>query len=296
MIRPVCSAIGTNSLGPTMPNSRVIPARERLDADDPARAQVGLRLVVELDLALVDRRSAGRRRAPGGAASGGRARARRSRGRGRTAWPSTSRCRRAAAASRCPRRARGAARCRCWRRSRARMPSSTNGSRRCASRLLGDDVGVARGGRRAGAGRRTRRRRGGRPCRSRAARRCRRRETSSSRQVAHVVAERVVDLLEVIEVHDHHHGGCSPLRRPARTACSMRSRNSSRFGQAGERVVQRLVLLGDRLAAAAVDGEDRQEEQQRSPAARNRRRARRSAPGRASGRWSRPGRTGRVAR
>ena len=32
--------------------------------------------------------------------------------------------------------------------------------------------------------------------------------------------------------------------------------------QAGERVVQRLVLLRDRLAATAVDGEDRQEEQQ----------------------------------
>ena len=53
-----------------------------------------------------------------------------------------------------------------------------------------------------------------------------------------------------------------PLRRPARTAWSIRSRKSSRFGRPGQRVVQRLVLLRDRLAATAVDGEDRQEEQQ----------------------------------
>jgi hypothetical protein len=45
----------------------------------------------------------------------------------------------------------------------------------------------------------------------------------------------------------------SPLRRPVAEQLAV--------GQAGERVVERLVLLRDRLATAAVDGEDRQEEQ-----------------------------------
>ena len=150
--------------------------------------------------------------------------------RGRTAWPSTSRCRRAAAASRCPRRAAGAARCRCWRRSRARMPSSTNGSRRCASRCLGDGGRVARRLARAGAGRRTRRRRGGRRCRTRAARRRSRRETSwSSRSPMWWPSVSLISLKwsrsMIITT------AVSPLRRAARTAWSMRSRKSSRFGR-----------------------------------------------------------------
>jgi hypothetical protein len=41
--------------GPDDPELGVVPARERLGADDAARAQVGLRLVVEADLALADR-------------------------------------------------------------------------------------------------------------------------------------------------------------------------------------------------------------------------------------------------
>ena len=43
--------------------------------------------------------------------------------------------------------------------------------------------------------------------------------------VALVVAERVVDLLEVVEVHQHHRAGSSP-----RSASSTRSRNSTRLG------------------------------------------------------------------
>ena len=75
-----------------------------------------------------------------------------------------------------------------------------------------------------------------------------------------VVAERVVDLLEVVEVHDHHGeaavaalGGAHALLDAVAEQHAVR--------QAGERVVQRLVLLGDRLAAAAVDGQQRQEQQ-----------------------------------
>ena len=78
--------------------------------------------------------------------------------------------------------------------------------------------------------------------------------------VAVVMAERVVDLLEVVEVHDHHGraavaalGGAHGLLDAVAEQHAVR--------EAGERVVQRLVLLGDRLAAAAVDRQQRQEQQ-----------------------------------
>ena len=78
--------------------------------------------------------------------------------------------------------------------------------------------------------------------------------------VAVVMAERVVDLLEVVEVHDHHGraavaalGGAHGLLDAVAEEHAVR--------EAGERVVQRLVLLGDRLAAAAVDRQQRQEQQ-----------------------------------
>ncbi len=78
--------------------------------------------------------------------------------------------------------------------------------------------------------------------------------------VAGMVAERVVDLLEVIEV-DQHDGRRTiraaagvddlldlvPEERPVRQPC--------------QRVVDGLVLLGDRLPAASVDGEQWQEQQ-----------------------------------
>ena len=75
-----------------------------------------------------------------------------------------------------------------------------------------------------------------------------------------MVAERVVDLLEVVEV-DQHHGGdaigaAAGVEHLLDAVAEQRA-----VRQAGERVVQRLVLLGDRLAAAAVDGEQRQEQQ-----------------------------------
>ena len=53
-----------------------------------------------------------------------------------------------------------------------------------------------------------------------------------------------------------------PWRRSAaRSALLDAVAEQHAVGQAGERVVQRLVLLGDRLAAAAVDGQQRQEQQ-----------------------------------
>ena len=78
--------------------------------------------------------------------------------------------------------------------------------------------------------------------------------------VAVVVAERVVDLLEVVEVHDHHReAAVAALGGAQRLLDAVAEQHA--VGQAGERVVQRLVLLGDRLAAAAVDGQQRQEQQ-----------------------------------
>ena len=49
--------------------------------------------------------------------------------------------------------------------------------------------------------------------------------------VAVVVAERVVDLLEVVEVHDHHGQRRRGGARRRAAACWMRSRNSTRFGR-----------------------------------------------------------------
>ena len=259
MIRPVCSAIGTNSARADDAELRVIPARERLGADDPARAQVGLRLVVELDLALVDRRAQ---------AAGEREAARRvavelgledARGRGRTAWPSTSRCRRAAGASRCPRRASGTARGRSRRRSPAACPRARTaraGARAGSGRPSVASSGLSTRGSRTPNSSPPRR---ATVSESRSAR-FNRRATSCEQQVAHVVAERVVDLLEVVEIHDHHD---RVLAVAAASADGLIDAVAEQLAvrQAGERVVQRLVLLRDRLAAAAVDGEDRQEEQ-----------------------------------
>ena len=78
--------------------------------------------------------------------------------------------------------------------------------------------------------------------------------------VAGVVAERVVDLLEVIEV-DQHDG-----RRTIRAAAGVHDlldlvAEERPVRQSCEGVVDRLVLLGDRLPASSVDGEQRQEQQ-----------------------------------
>ena len=79
-------------------------------------------------------------------------------------------------------------------------------------------------------------------------------------QVAHVMAERVVDLLEVVEIHDHDHGGVAVAAAGADGLVDPVAEQLA-VREAGERVVQRLVLLGDRFPSTAVDGEDRQEEQ-----------------------------------
>ena len=74
-----------------------------------------------------------------------------------------------------------------------------------------------------------------------------------------VVAERVVDLLEAVEV-DQHHGEPPHRRGSVERLLRTRSANSSRFGQAREGVVQRLVLVGRRVALDLPDREQRQHE------------------------------------
>ena len=54
-IRPCRSPIGRKASGASRPCSRVLPAHERLDAVDRAALEVGLRLVVEDELAALDR-------------------------------------------------------------------------------------------------------------------------------------------------------------------------------------------------------------------------------------------------
>ena len=79
--------------------------------------------------------------------------------------------------------------------------------------------------------------------------------------VARVVAERVVDLLEVVEVDQHH--GRGDVRAAAGGDRLLDAVAEERaVGEPGQRVVQRLVLLRDRGAAAAVDREERQQQQQ----------------------------------
>ena len=54
-MRPDSSASGTNSFGPSSAEDGVLPAHERLDADDPARAHVDLGLVADPQLVAANR-------------------------------------------------------------------------------------------------------------------------------------------------------------------------------------------------------------------------------------------------
>ena len=64
------------------------------------------------------------------------------------------------------------------------------------------------------------------------------------------MAERVVDLLEAVEVHDQH-GQEASSRRARRIACWMRSRKKHAVGKARQRVVESLVLVALRLLRTA---------------------------------------------
>ena len=89
---------------------------------------------------------------------------------------------------------------------------------------------------------------------------CRRGPDLVEEQVAVVVAERVVDLLEAVEVHEHHRDARAvALGGEDRLGGAVAEQRA--VGQPGEVVVQRAVLVHDRVAAALVDRGERQGEQ-----------------------------------
>ena len=78
--------------------------------------------------------------------------------------------------------------------------------------------------------------------------------------VAVVVAERVVDLLEAVEVEQHH--GHARLGAPGDVDGVLGARaEEDAVGQAGQRVVQGEALGDERLAAGALDGDHRQRQE-----------------------------------
>src|SRR4051795_9853813 len=78
--------------------------------------------------------------------------------------------------------------------------------------------------------------------------------------VAVVVAERVVDVLEAVEVDEHHDDGAvAAVRGRDRAARAVGEQHAVR--QPGERVVERQAAADERVRAGALDREERQREQ-----------------------------------
>ena len=152
----------------------------------------------------------------------------------------TSRRRRCAAASSASsRRASAPRRCRCWRRPTSSRPSTIERSAEAVEDPLGDRDRLALVGDVLEQDRELVAAQAGDACprRARIAAAARR----PSRSTASPAAWPSVSLtLEVVEVEEQHRDGAPP-RRARASACSTRSRNSARFGEAGERVVERLV-------------------------------------------------------
>ena len=74
------------------------------------------------------------------------------------------------------------------------------------------------------------------------------------------MAERVVDLLEAVEVHEHDRGAvAAPLGGAERDLGPVAEHHP--VGQVGQRVLEREALADDRLPAGAVDRDERQDEQ-----------------------------------
>ena len=191
------------------PRVGVLPADERLGAHDVARAQVRLRLEVDDELVVGERPPGGdRRRGRGAPASSGPAP--RCTGTGR-APPSTGRA---------PRRPGGGA-CRRRRRARGRpqmptlasisrsIPITVLGRRECVAQLVGE-LGRLPRRRCAGRRRRTRRRRDARRCRPRGPPAESAAPDLLEQMVAALMAERVVDLLEAVEVDQEHRRAFPP--------------------------------------------------------------------------------------
>ena len=230
---------GMNSSG--MINPRV-GWRQRTSASTPTtsrRRQRQLRLVVQLELAALERGAQAAEQRRAGWPSSGRGRRRRSRRRCARPWPGTSRRRRAAAAARRRRRARGTSPRRCWPRARTAVPrggtvvtsavrtrwatSTAAWSSRIGASSTANSSPPSRATRSPGAGADW--------IRSRP--RC-------EQAVADVVAEGVVDLLEPVEVEQAQRDAGSRRGRSRRGRRPSRASRNLRFGRLGQRVVQGL--------------------------------------------------------
>ena len=217
-------------LGHEQAVARVVPAHERLDADDAAGHEVDLGLVVQRELARSRARGAARRRARGGAGSSGPAAARRA----RTPRP-------ASLAEYMAMSARWSSTstwspCSGWQAMPIEppissvSPSTTNGSRSARLERSRRRPGRRRRRARRAAARRTRRRRGGRRCRRCAACVLRRSATSCSSTSPRWWPS--VSLTSLKWSRSMIITAAPPWRRSAaRTACWTRSRNSTRFGR-----------------------------------------------------------------
>ena len=222
-----------NSSGSMIAERRVLPAQQRLDADDAEVVEVVDRLVDETELVA--------RRAP----SGGRTRARCG---GVISvcisgmedlvavlagapWPGTARRRRRAAARRRSAGRRSAMPMLVLTVSGIVAPSSSNGWRITSSSRSAtssgatvewravdqDDELVAAHPRRS--------------CRRRATCVVSRGGHGHEQPVAGLVAERVVDVLEVVEIDEQRRAASCRCRRLRASSCSMRSMISARFGR-----------------------------------------------------------------
>ena len=266
-IRPVFSASGMNSSGPSRPAGRVPPAHQRLDADDRrwSRRRPWAGSAARARRARCPR--AARRAATAARACARRARGRRPRQRPRSSLASYSAMSaRRHAAGRCSSPCSGASAMPTLACTSMRTPAS---GERLAQRPRPAAPPAPRASAGASAGPRRRSTANSSPpsratrCRPRAPTRSRW-PTSMKQQVADVVAEGVVDLLEVVQVDQQHRDGRGGrARRPASAPRSAVQQRAVR--QAGEHVVQGVVLaLGGEIGALAHrrDGQQQQREQQ----------------------------------
>ena len=252
-IRPFSSAIGMNSAGRDLAPLGVAPAQQRLDADDREVAQRDHRLVLEAQLVRARAPGAGRSR-PAGARSRARASPRRTprSGRARAPWPGTSRRRRRGSARR-PARRRGPARCRCWWSRSARSPTARTAGRR--SPRSARRVSIASRSEAMSSSRIPNSSPPNRATVSLERSACFSRGAAAAQQlVAHVVAEAVVDQLEVVEIEEQDRGTATAGGPRRASACSRRSTNRTRLGRPVSGSCTRPVADGvlDRLALERV--------------------------------------------
>ena len=221
------------------PAARVRPAHERLDAAHLAGRDLRLRLVVQDELAARRARRAARRAARAGGGCGGRARAGRPRGRCACAWPRTSRRRRAAAARARRRACSGKSAMPMLASMCTRIPPTRE--RALQRRAQPQAGGAAPTPRRPGRARpRTRRRRAATSVSPSRSASCSRGPIWRSTSSPACVAERVVELLEAVEVDQQQRD----LARPASSIASLEPREQvAAVAEPGQ-------VVGDRVRAA----------------------------------------------